>query len=107
MTANSDIDRETLRQIDRLPEFSFWKRQLELLGDRDPGSVLSSTPQNLAGLLERFPHQLFRRQALKGKWTPNQILGHLADVEWIFGYRVRTILADQTPLLQGADQEKW
>ena len=69
--------------------------------------VLSSTPQDLAGLLERFPHQLFRRQALKGKWTPNQILGHLTDVEWIFGYRLRTILADQTPLLQGADQEKW
>lgn len=107
MISPSDIDRQALQQIESLPGFSFWKRQLELLGGQDPSTILKSTPEELAGLLERLPHRLFRRQALPGKWTPNQILGHLADVEWIFGYRLRTIRADQTPLLQGADQEKW
>lgn len=107
MTSGSDVDRQALQKIENLPGFSFWKRQLDLLGNQDAASVLRDTPKRLSRLLEQYPHRLFQQQALPGKWTPNQILGHLADVEWIFGYRLRTIRADQTPLLQGADQEKW
>lgn len=106
-TDMTELDRKTLQQIESLPGFSFWKKQLGLLGDLDPGTVLAGTPDKLAELAARFPEPLFHRQALQGKWTPCQILGHLCDVEWIFGYRLRTILADGTPLLQGADQEKW
>lgn len=78
-----------------------------LVGDRDPLDLLAETPQALARLIAgRSPEQL-RRRPFQGKWTPTEILGHLLDSEWVFGYRVRTILCDARPPIVPMDQERW
>jgi hypothetical protein len=36
-----------------------------------------------------------------------EILGHLADVEIIYGYRLRQMLADTKPVIAPIDQDAW
>jgi uncharacterized damage-inducible protein DinB len=43
----------------------------------------------------------------EGKWSVKEVLGHLADSERVFGYRLlRAARADATPL-PGFDENKW
>jgi uncharacterized damage-inducible protein DinB len=41
------------------------------------------------------------------KWCILEILGHLADVEVIYGYRMRQMLADKEPVIAPMDQNDW
>jgi hypothetical protein len=36
-----------------------------------------------------------------------EILGHLADIEIVYGYRLRQILADEKPIIAPLDQDAW
>ena len=42
-----------------------------------------------------------------GKWSPAQIVSHLADCEIAFGFRLRQTLAEDEPIMQPFDQDKW
>jgi hypothetical protein len=77
------------------------------LGERDPLDVLAETPEVLRRLVAGVSPQVMRARPFAGKWTPNEILGHLLDAEWVFGYRLRAILCDDKPTIIGMDQEKW
>ena len=48
-----------------------------------------------------------RYQSAPGKWCILQILGHLADVEIIYGYRMRQMIADREPTIAPIDQDDW
>ncbi|RMH13822.1 MAG: DinB family protein [Gemmatimonadetes bacterium] len=87
--------------------FGFWTNQLTLLGERDPMEVLAATVPALRAALAGADPDAWRRPRTEGGWSPVQILGHLLDVEWIFGYRIRTILADEEPRFGGVDQDRW
>jgi len=41
------------------------------------------------------------------KWCMLEILGHLADIEIVYGYRLRQILADEKPIIAPLDQDAW
>jgi hypothetical protein len=87
--------------------FSFWHRQVGLLGDRDPVRVLAETPEVLRQVASEHRPGTFALRPFDGKWTPAEIVGHLIDVEWIFGFRTRTTLADRDPEFGGVDQDRW
>ncbi len=71
-------------------------------------------------ILETLEHQLAPIQILKnltadqaafryaeGKWSVKQVMGHMADAERIFGYRLlRVARADETPL-PGFDENRF
>jgi hypothetical protein len=42
-----------------------------------------------------------------GKWSAAQIMAHLADCELVFAFRLRQTLAEDGPLIQPFDQDKW
>jgi hypothetical protein len=42
-----------------------------------------------------------------GKWSIRQILAHLADAEMVAGGRLRQLIAEDHPHLQGYDQNAW
>src|SRR5262249_19672181 len=52
------------------------------------------------------PEQMRFRSA-PGKWTANEIIGHLIDSEWVYGYRLRLILSEERPTVLGMDQDLW
>jgi uncharacterized damage-inducible protein DinB len=85
----------------------YTKAILGLLGDQDPMAVLERTPNELTKRIAGLsPEQLSKPEA-PGKWSMRQVVRHLADSELIWGYRVRRILADDRPAIEGYDQDNW
>jgi len=42
-----------------------------------------------------------------GKWSPRQIVAHVADAELVAAHRFRQMLAEDQPPLIAIDQDKW
>ncbi len=86
------------------------------LANRRLDEVLTTTPRLLhEAACALTPEQLEAPFAPavdgKTKWSPRQILAHLADCELAFSWRLRQVLANPAgappPLLQPFDQEAW
>jgi DinB family protein len=77
------------------------------LAGNDPVKVQSATSKKLQGLIARAPSARLRKQPAPGKWSVTEILAHLADVELVVGYRIRTILGAPGTAIQAFDQDKW
>src|SRR5262249_53962859 len=77
------------------------------LGDRSPLDVLAQTSTALAAIVAPHPASLLRSRPFEGKWTPNEIIGHLTDSEWVYGYRLRLILSEDNPAILGTTQDSW
>lgn len=86
---------------------AYQDKMMKLLGDRDPCTVLAETPQKLREIVKSRSAGVFKKRPYEGKWTPNEVLGHLIDAEWTLGFRGRMILAHDRPTLLGMDQEDW
>jgi hypothetical protein len=80
---------------------------LEVLGERDPLQVLSELPGWLERRLARVPEPAIRRPEAAGKWSAANVVQHLADSDLVFGFRMRMILTEDRPALQGYDQDRW
>ena len=78
-----------------------------LLGDRDPLEVLAQTALALGEIVRTHSAEVLRSRPFEGKWTPNEIIGHLVDGEWTYGYRLRLILSEDDPAILGTQQDAW
>lgn len=79
----------------------------KLLGDRNPLDVMAQTASTLAGIVRTHSATVLRTRPFEGKWTPNEVIGHLTDSEWVYGYRVRLILCEDAPAILGMNQNLW
>ncbi|HTS31956.1 MAG TPA: DinB family protein [Bryobacteraceae bacterium] len=86
---------------------AYRQRLINLLAGRDPLEVMSQTASTLAGIVAAHPVEVLRARPFEGKWTPNEIIGHLTDSEWVYGYRLRLILSEPDPPIQGTMQDSW
>jgi hypothetical protein len=86
---------------------AYQAKLIALVAGRDRVDILSRTPAALAELFDRHPAARWRVRPFEGKWTPNEILGHLVDIEWVYGFRVRAILCEHEPEIVAMDQETW
>src|SRR5437867_11649193 len=57
--------------------------------------------------LKDFPEQSLTAHPIDGKWSAAEIVHHLADSETTSGLRLRRLLAEDHPLIQGYDQEQY
>ncbi|HEY7501428.1 MAG TPA: DinB family protein [Vicinamibacterales bacterium] len=80
---------------------------LDLLGSRDPMSVLRDTPSALRRSIDGLSGAALRQPERPGKWSIGQVLQHLADSDLVWGWRLRLILAQERPPLTGYDQDLW
>lgn len=83
------------------------KRLADYLGNQEPLRVLGRTPDTLAGLLRDHAGKRMQTRPIEGKWTPCEVIGHLCDCEWVYGYRARLILCEENPTILGMDQDLW
>jgi hypothetical protein len=79
----------------------------KLLGSQDPLKVLAGTASALAEITSRHSAPVLRTHPFEGKWTPNEIIGHLTDSEWVYGYRLRLIVSEEQPTILGTQQDRW
>ncbi|HEX6806223.1 MAG TPA: DinB family protein [Terriglobales bacterium] len=69
--------------------------------------VLSTTPGRLQEMLASFGGGRVNQPLAPGKWSPREIVTHLADCEIAHAWRYRQALAEDNPVVQPWDQEKW
>ena len=50
---------------------------------------------------------MLRYKPAPDKWCIQEILGHLADIEIVYAYRLRQMLADKKPNIAPMDQNDW
>jgi hypothetical protein len=80
---------------------------LDLLGPRDPLEVMAELLPWIEARLQGFPDSVLRRPEAPGKWSVIQVIQHLADSDLVAGFRIRMVVAEDSPPLQGYDQDRW
>jgi hypothetical protein len=73
-----------------------------LIGQYRAGGA--AVPEALAGITDA---ELDRRPPGEGEWTPREIVHHLADSESMAYIRLRRLVAEDDPLIQGYDEPEW
>lgn len=87
-----------------MPELNPYARFLD---GRPVLEILASTPAALESLAETIGPTRIGVSPANGKWTPAEILCHLADCEVAFGFRLRQTLANDNHVIQPFDQDRW
>ncbi|HEX8096650.1 MAG TPA: DinB family protein [Pyrinomonadaceae bacterium] len=57
--------------------------------------------------LEGFPEDSLTARPVPGKWSAREIVHHLADSETTSAIRLRRLLAEDRPVIQGYDQDRF
>ena len=78
----------------------------EYLGGRDPITVMTQTPEELRRLATVLASRL-DQAPVPGKWSPREILCHLADTEIAYAFRLRQAVAETHHVIQPFDQARW
>jgi hypothetical protein len=65
------------------------------------------SPQQIATAVSGLPHKILRYKPGPDKWCILEILAHLADMEILYAYRMRQMIADKNPVLAVIDQDDW
>jgi uncharacterized damage-inducible protein DinB len=86
---------------------AYVKALLEVLGDRRPLEVLPELVPWIEARVRAVSPEALRRPEAPGKWSVTEVVQHLADSELVLGFRTRMILSEESPPLQGYDQDKW
>jgi uncharacterized damage-inducible protein DinB len=86
---------------------AYTRALLELLGDEDPLEVLERGPSALDDAVRGLKPDQLQRPETRGKWSATDVLQHLADSEAVWAVRLRKVLAEDRPKIEGYDQDLW
>jgi len=64
-------------------------------------------PDVVAAALERFPAESIATHPIPGKWSAREIVQHLGDSETVSAIRLRRLISEEYPVIQGYDQEAY
>jgi len=64
-------------------------------------------PASIAAAVRGVSPAALRYKPSPGKWSIVEIVAHLADVELVYGHRLRQALAEAKPTFAPMDQEAW
>ena len=96
----------TINRPDPSEFASFYAGYIGKVPDSGPASLLHDQIAQLEKL-RSLPEDKGNYRYADGKWTIKEVLGHIADAERVFSYRLTRIArADQTPLA-GFDENAW
>jgi hypothetical protein len=63
--------------------------------------------EEVTDALREFPAESLTKHPLPGKWSACEIVHHLADSETTSALRLRLLLAEDRPVIQGYDQDQY
>ena len=91
---------------DPVKEFEAYRKELlDLLGDRDALQVMARTADELDSQLHGVADEELAKRPYPGAWSVKEVVGHLCDTEWAYGYRMRLMLSHESPPITGYDQD--
>jgi len=65
------------------------------------------SPKQIAAAVSGLSDTVLRYKPSPDKWCILEILAHLADMEYLYAYRIRQMLADKDPVIAPIDQDAW
>ncbi len=77
------------------------------LAEQNPRAVLAASPGLIHQAVCRLTPEQIAAPIAPGKWSPCQIVAHLADCELDDSVRLRQTLATVNPVVQPFDQDAW
>lgn len=90
------------------PEFAAYrKKTYAFVGDSDPLALLRTGVTKVERAILKLKPAHHGKRPGRGKWSAHEILSHLVDVEFIFGWRIRRGLAEPGKPIEAMDQEAW
>ena len=63
------------------------------------------SPKEIAAAVSGLTDKVLRYKPSPDKWCVLEVLGHLADIEIAYGYRLRQMLGDEKPTIAPIDQD--
>jgi uncharacterized damage-inducible protein DinB len=64
-------------------------------------------PKKIAAAVSGLPDGILRYKPSPKKWSILEMLAHLADMEILYAYRMRQIVADKNPTIAPINQDDW
>jgi uncharacterized damage-inducible protein DinB len=90
------------------PEFKAYMKKIDAYrAGRNPIPLMRVAPAKLARAIAGLSAKKMRRRPARGKWSIIEILGHLQDTEFVYGYRIRLSLAEPGATILGYNQAVW
>lgn len=80
---------------------------IDTLGDRDPLEVYKTTTGKVRRLCQDLSGPQWNVPLGDGEWSAAQIVGHLIDVDIVYGFRFRLVLTEDEPAYPGYDEKLW
>lgn len=74
---------------------------------QNPLKVQAATNKTLVRLSKGLSPAKLRKRPAPDRWSIAEIIAHLADVEIVIGWRMRSILGDPGTAVQAYDQNAW
>jgi hypothetical protein len=65
------------------------------------------SPKQIAAAVSGLTDKTLRYKPSPETWCILQVLGHVADIEIVYAYRIRQMLADKKPVIAPMDQNAW
>src|SRR5215470_10406505 len=65
------------------------------------------SPREIAASISGLSEKILRYKFAPDKWSILEILAHLADMEILYAYRMRQMIADQKPVIAPINQDEW
>lgn len=97
-----------MASVPEYDEFSRYRNELaEALGKRQAIPAIREALDVIGSLIAGSTLEQLERASPPGSWSARDVLAHLADVELVWGLRVRMILTEDRPILVPMDQEAW
>ena len=85
----------------------YTQRILSHSAGQDALKLQAATPKRLERLIKGISPAKLRKKPAPDKWSVTEILAHLADVEIVIGWRMRSILGAPGSEVQAYDQDAW
>jgi len=98
-------DRPVAKRVETPAEYT--RRILGYAEGKDPWAILETTSDRLRRIVRETTPEILRRRPAPGRWSPAEIIAHLADAEIVGSYRLRMIIAHNGVPIQAFDQDEW
>jgi hypothetical protein len=86
---------------------AYVRAMLDVLGGKHPVVIQGELLGELRKLSADLTDAELRQPEAPGKWSIIQVLEHLTDQEIVNSFRLRAIIAEDEPRIQGYDQDRW
>jgi hypothetical protein len=80
---------------------------LNTLGGRDPLEVYATTAESVEVTCAGMEDTSWSVPLGPGEWSAHQLVGHLLDVDIVYGFRWRLVLTAERPSYPGYDERAW